>query len=661
MLRLFLLITLCFSGFIVQGQTLISVIAHYGPIRVIHQDGATQDISTSESLTLREADYVELGENSELHVQRGERLLTLLGPGRYELETEFNKRSVFFSKILLFLKRISSPRQMVASNFPRGEQLPSDLDNTTLFNNTWNTLIQVQEADAKDIAPNKLLATAAWYEQQQMPVRVAWLLERLRQTDPANPTFERLRHEAWERVTPEQVDNEVAESLRRIRQQLPQLRNMAILIGINEYDAPEWQPLKNPINDVTAIRKVLIRHYQFRPEDILLLKNPTQADIFGAFREMREKSDELTNLFVYYAGHGHFDYTANLGYWLPKDAGSLETEAQFINTNVILGKVMAIPSKHTLLMVDSCFSGDLVRQSRGQIPELYSLYFTELMQKKSRQIITSGDFDETVKDDGGGRKHSVFAKKFLDLLNKPRMAPLSASELAVEIRKAVKNEGESQTPHYARLKVDDEEGGEFFFIRQEERSVGETIAQIPQTRWWNFGLHSYRETIQHFDDQDRTVISRLFGTGLQLQETRKRAELEQGWRVNLGTYHEQEQQVADIQSQHSSMVGEFLSGALFVEYRFWEVLYVGLETRVQHSRYHDFLDHDLLDSTSLQLCIPFGFKFKQEIWRINPMANVCFLPFDLVNGSLYELDEAQVRKVTNEGSLTIGISIGLEE
>ena len=60
---------------------------------------------------------------------------------------------------------------------------------------------------------------------------------------------------------------------------------------------------------------------------------------------------EDTSLLIYYAGHGFYPVDEEEGYWIPKDAGSPETQKSFISSSSILGKVKALKTKHTLLIV----------------------------------------------------------------------------------------------------------------------------------------------------------------------------------------------------------------------------------------------------------------------------------------------------------------------
>jgi hypothetical protein len=95
----------------------------------------------------------------------------------------------------------------------------------------------------------------------------------------------------------------------------------ALLVGIDRYTTGEqktggipvargrrnWRDLKGSVNDVRALREVLIHRQGFRPEDVLVLENEaaTREAILGAFRRHLIASAKTGDHSVfYYAGHG---------------------------------------------------------------------------------------------------------------------------------------------------------------------------------------------------------------------------------------------------------------------------------------------------------------------------------------------------------------------
>ncbi len=99
----------------------------------------------------------------------------------------------------------------------------------------------------------------------------------------------------------------------------PSARRRALLIGINDYTASrlgtprqktntrDWPNLGGTINDVTALREMLIGLYGFQPDDIVTLtdQEATRAAILRTIdRHLVETAAKGDTLFYYFAGHG---------------------------------------------------------------------------------------------------------------------------------------------------------------------------------------------------------------------------------------------------------------------------------------------------------------------------------------------------------------------
>lgn len=95
----------------------------------------------------------------------------------------------------------------------------------------------------------------------------------------------------------------------------------ALLVGIDRYTAGaqqtadaagargrrHWKDLKGSVNDVRALREVLIHRQGFRPEDVIVLENEaaTREAILGAFRRhLIAPARAGDHSVFYYAGHG---------------------------------------------------------------------------------------------------------------------------------------------------------------------------------------------------------------------------------------------------------------------------------------------------------------------------------------------------------------------
>ncbi len=236
----------------------------------------------------------------------------------------------------------------------------------------------------------------------------------------------------------------------------------ALIIGIDDYWGV-FEPLNNAVADAESIERMLKSKYKFDDFITLYNRQANRLNILNAFEELSNIVKETDNVFIYYSGHGEFNERQNKGYWVPVDARS-KSMAELISNNDIQTALTGIPSKHTLLISDACFAGDIFRGSAYSIPfEDSDRYYREIHQLKSRKAITSGGIEPVM--DGGREGHSVFAYYLLRALENNESRFYDASQLFDRIKIPITNNSE-QRPKFAPIKFSGDEGGQFIFIRK---------------------------------------------------------------------------------------------------------------------------------------------------------------------------------------------------
>ena len=185
---------------------------------------------------------------------------------------------------------------------------------------------------------------------------------------------------------------------------------------------------------------------------------------------MTKKLKKDDNLLIYYAGHGQLDAKEDSGYLIPID-GELDNSIYWINNDEIIRNLKASEAKHVLVMLDSCFSASLLRGTDEDIniTKVNPQSFEESQRLRARLIITSGG-NEPVLDSFGDSKHSLFANKFISILeNKDEIyfkeGAISANLLFLEIKEFVQNNSK-QTPDFSKIYATGHDGGEFHFVLQ---------------------------------------------------------------------------------------------------------------------------------------------------------------------------------------------------
>jgi TPR repeat protein len=244
----------------------------------------------------------------------------------------------------------------------------------------------------------------------------------------------------------------------------------ALVIGNNNYQ--QLNKLKTAVNDARDVAQILQDRFGFETK---VLYDATRSQILEAidsYRGLPEKS----NLVIYYAGHGWKDTEAARAYWLPVDAEQNQ-RPNWINSTDITDGIHAIPSRHILVISDSCFSGDLTMRSAGAVitSHEHNAMLAKLLSMRSRHIMSSGS-DEPVADVGSGG-HSVFAAALIESLKDMEGDSFTAEALLSERVKPRVAGRSAQTPQYAMLRDSNNDLGDFVFFRSKNNLPSHTATK----------------------------------------------------------------------------------------------------------------------------------------------------------------------------------------
>lgn len=233
-----------------------------------------------------------------------------------------------------------------------------------------------------------------------------------------------------------------------------------LIIGIDNY-VGEWEPLTNAVSDARSISEVLRTKYKIDNTIELFDMDATRTNIIKQLEWLVENVKPEDNVFIYYSGHGEFKFELNKGFWVPVDAKT-KSISEYISNNDLQTFLGGIKSKHTLLISDACFSGDLFRGHTVSVPfENSERYFNMVHNLSSRQAITSGGIEPVM--DGGQEGHSVFTYYLLKTLKENNEKFFDASQLYSTIKIPVINNSR-QTPKFQSIKDAGDEGGQYIFI-----------------------------------------------------------------------------------------------------------------------------------------------------------------------------------------------------
>jgi hypothetical protein len=241
-------------------------------------------------------------------------------------------------------------------------------------------------------------------------------------------------------------------------------RYFALIIGIDEYSG-QWVPLDNAVRDAKTVKELLESKYRFYNIRTLYNDLANRANIYDEIEWLVDNVQPEDNVLIYYSGHGEFREDLNKGYWVPYGASTRST-ADYIANTEIQGLLRSVNSKHTLLISDACFSGDIFKErgERFTIPiEKGARYYKEIHNKTSRKAITSGGMERVL--DSGIDGHSIFTYYLLQSLQNNQERFFDASQLFNDIKTPVVYNS-NQIPKYQPIQNMGDTGGQFIFIRK---------------------------------------------------------------------------------------------------------------------------------------------------------------------------------------------------
>ncbi|MCO4780812.1 MAG: caspase family protein [Candidatus Cloacimonetes bacterium] len=276
-----------------------------------------------------------------------------------------------------------------------------------------------------------------------------------------NSSFEDKKH----------LDNNVTPSL--------YAKDYALLIGNYQYNTDgrhdRWTNLKSVKEDIEAVADYL-KTIGFL---VTIKWNRTGKQLREDYKSFGEAhSDNLDNrLLYYYAGHGTTisplyggdPQSYLVGVTAPKSNTKfnrklLKTRSLSMDTFLPLAK--AIDTKHALFVFDSCFSGNIFVQARGDNQN----HIIDKLRHPVRYFITSGDEGELVDDSGDFRK--IFLEGIQSKADLYKDGYITASELGLYIQNEMGQFKNYQHPQHGPIKIRELSKGEFIFQTNPAKEPG---------------------------------------------------------------------------------------------------------------------------------------------------------------------------------------------
>ena len=246
----------------------------------------------------------------------------------------------------------------------------------------------------------------------------------------------------------------------------PKGKYYALLIGNSNYDDNGWDDLVSPLNDITEIKKVFDKSYNF--EKILMVRDGTKKEIFKAFRDLSNFTTTNDYVLIYYSGHGKTKATQ--AYWIPKDGSLNWGNGDWINVNELNIFLTEIKAHHLAVMVDSCYVGgkfkgtNILDMTDDNDRSLFNETLKDDLDLRSRIVLSSGSTGR-VSDTAPNSTNSIFALSFLNVLSaaEKMSSPLNMLNVAMNVKRAFLGNF-NQKPYYYHPDTWAHGGGDFIFI-----------------------------------------------------------------------------------------------------------------------------------------------------------------------------------------------------
>jgi WD40 repeat protein len=140
---------------------------------------------------------------------------------------------------------------------------------------------------------------------------------------------------------------------------------VAVVIGNSHYTDRHIPPVEFALRDAAVIKKYLVSTLGYDANNILYYTDAGLGDLNSVFgREGRPKGrlydyvkPGISDVFVYYSGHGAPDVDSRQAYFLPSDCDRDDLVQTAYSRNTLFENLTSLPARSITVVLDACFSG----------------------------------------------------------------------------------------------------------------------------------------------------------------------------------------------------------------------------------------------------------------------------------------------------------------
>ena len=195
--------------------------------------------------------------------------------------------------------------------------------------------------------------------------------------------------------------------------------DIAVIIGNKNYKS--LSKVEYADRDAIIMKEYITRTFGYNHDNIIFFEDATLADfndVFGIEKDYNGRlfqyvKPNISNVFVYYVGHGAPDFDSNEAYFVPVDANPRNIKANGYRLQTFYDNLSKIPVKKMTVVLDSCFSGN---SEKGMLFKNISPAMVKVKREfqgpANATLITSAATDQ-VSTWYPDKKHSLFTYYFL--------------------------------------------------------------------------------------------------------------------------------------------------------------------------------------------------------------------------------------------------------
>jgi|GEM_PF-588140 len=227
---------------------------------------------------------------------------------------------------------------------------------------------------------------------------------------------------------------------------------IAVIIGNKDYQ--RTKPVSYAMNDAELMKEYVIKAFGFKPGNVFVVKNASKSDfesLFGVKGNYKGKvynavKEDVSDLFIFYSGHGAPDIKSQKGYLMPVEADPQYVDLNGYSLELMYENVAQIPAKTVTIVMDACFSGaDLLENVSPMVVKVDNP--VEILNKG---VILTSSRDDQVSSWYNEKRHGLFTYFFLKAIHDKNADRNGDNALTVkEVYDFIADKTEG-IPYYAR-------------------------------------------------------------------------------------------------------------------------------------------------------------------------------------------------------------------